>query len=294
MKKNHRILIIYNPKSTSGKSNLRAIRLAKQLARKKFTNVSLEASQYAGHAEELAYNETIKHNQSLIISVSGDGGYNEVINGIIKAKARNKKSQAVCAILAAGNANDHRRATYKRPLIRSILRAEPEPLDILEVAFNNKKCYAHSYMGIGLTGKTVSELNKESLTRWKEIKIVSRNLLNVRHFSMKGPSGKNKSYDSVVFSNIHRMSKVIKMDSKTSINDGLFNVAAIEHRSRIKFLYILLKLAIVGGKHFPKASSYEFKLSKPQIGQLDGEVIALPANTAIHVSINNKLIKTIR
>ena len=192
MNKSDRILIIYNPASTRGRANLRALRLAKQLARKKFTNVSMIASQYAGHAEELAFNEAVEFNKTLIVSASGDGGYNEIINGVIKAKSKNPKSQAVCAILAAGNANDHNRATTKRPLIKAIISGQSEPIDILELNFGKTKRYAHSYIGIGVTGKTVSELNQESLTRWKEIKIVTRNLLNVRHFTMTDKKGKSK------------------------------------------------------------------------------------------------------
>ena len=140
----------------------------------------------------------------------------------------------------------------------------------------------------------MSELNKESLTRWKEIKIVTRNLLNVRHFALTNSEGKTKNYDSVVFANIHRMSKVIRLNDKTNLHDGLFNMATIEHRSRAKFLYILLKLVVVGARDFPTLSDYSFRLKYPQIGQLDGEVIALPANTSIKVSINDKLIRTIR
>lgn len=36
----------------------------------------------------------------LIVSVSGDGGYNEVVNGVVQAGNPN----AVCAVMAAGNA----------------------------------------------------------------------------------------------------------------------------------------------------------------------------------------------
>lgn len=294
MNKSDRVLIIYNPTSTSGKASFRALRLAKQLARKKFTNVSVAATQYAGHAEDLAQDEALKYNKTLIVSVSGDGGYNEVINGIIKVKNKNNKSQAVCAILPAGNANDYDRATSKRPLIKAILKGEPEPIDILELEYGKTKRYAHSYIGIGLTGKTVKELNQENLTRWKEIKIVTRNLLNVRHFTMIDDRGKSKTYDSVVFANIHRMSKVIKLNDKTSLNDGLFNIATIEHQSKIKFLFVLLKLAVFGAKDFPQLSEYRFKLKHPQVGQLDGEVIALPSKTEIKVSINHELIRTIR
>jgi hypothetical protein len=39
--------------------------------------------------------------------VSGDGGYNEVVDGVMQAG----DTGTVCAVMAAGNANDHRRTT---------------------------------------------------------------------------------------------------------------------------------------------------------------------------------------
>ncbi|WP_420820290.1 hypothetical protein [Specibacter cremeus] len=49
--------------------------------------------------------------------VSGDGEYNEVVNGVLAVH----DSQADCAPLAGGNANDHPRSTRRVPLNEAIV-----------------------------------------------------------------------------------------------------------------------------------------------------------------------------
>ena len=80
------IAIIYNPKSTGQSEELAqefAADIRQQLPNQK---VELIATQHAGHAEELAYELASSSSNPLIISSSGDGGYNEVVNGAIKAQ----------------------------------------------------------------------------------------------------------------------------------------------------------------------------------------------------------------
>ena len=63
--------------------------------------------------------------------------------------------KAVCAVKAAGNANDHRRTTARRPLIDAITAGEVRRIDLLRLAIGDgvhaRTQYAHSYIGLGLT-----------------------------------------------------------------------------------------------------------------------------------------------
>ena len=65
----------------------------------------------------------------LIVSVSGDGGYNEVVNGVMDAG----NDRAVCAVRAAGNANDHRRVTREQPLADAIVAGDVRRIDLLRL-----------------------------------------------------------------------------------------------------------------------------------------------------------------
>jgi hypothetical protein len=61
----------------------------------------------------------------------------------------------VCAVIAAGNANDHRRATREQPLIDAIVAGDMRRIDLLRLTIGHgcdqRSQYAHSYIGMGLT-----------------------------------------------------------------------------------------------------------------------------------------------
>jgi len=291
------ITIIYNPRS-SGEARNKATRLYKRLKRRKLNHLHILATEYAGHAEEIAYRTAAATKQPLIISVSGDGGYNEVINGVLRATNEGVANKPVCAILAAGNANDHRRTVRKRPLLYAVLRSEPEPIDILsfDARFADQQVvrYAHSYIGFGFTSVAAAELNRERLTRWKELKIVLRTLMKFQPISITLPNGSRQLLASLVFANIHQMSKVMKLGQKTDLHNGLFRVVAVPHRSRLRFLLTMLSIATVGFKHPPQQAAFEFDVRDTQLVHLDGEVTKVPGGSHITVEAAKEALLTLR
>lgn len=292
------IYIIYNPNSTSGTAETRAKRLGAKLKKRGVNNVSILPTKYAGHAEAIAYRAASKYKQPLIVSVSGDGGYNEVINGALKAQAEDSSRQPVCTILAAGNANDHRRTVRKRPLLMAIMRTEPEPIDVLRLRAkydgNTLVRYAHSYIGFGLTSTAASRLNKQHLNRLREIIIVAKALLHFRFFTIKYPDGKPQRLDSLVFANIHRMSKFVRVGKKTDLHNGKFLVASVQHYSLpLRFLR-LLQIALLGYKEKYRAEPFEFSIPYTQLVHFDGEVMTIPGNSDIVIDAAKEHLLTLR
>jgi diacylglycerol kinase family enzyme len=91
-----RIVIIFNPNST-GDAPRSAEELRAELVRRlPAVPVELCPTQHAGHARDLA-REAAGTGRPLLVSVSGDGGYNEVVDGVMQAG----NSEAVCAVRAA-------------------------------------------------------------------------------------------------------------------------------------------------------------------------------------------------
>ncbi len=78
--------IIFNPNST-GPSKQYAEELYEQLSAE-FTStpIKLQNTTHAGHAETIAYKASMLTKRPLIVSSSGDGGYHEVINGVLAAQ----------------------------------------------------------------------------------------------------------------------------------------------------------------------------------------------------------------
>jgi diacylglycerol kinase (ATP) len=145
-----RIVIVFNPHST-GDAPASADQLRAEL-RQRLPAVPLELrpTEYAGHAREIA-REVAGTGRPLVVSVSGDGGYNEVVNGVLEAG----NDRVVCAVRAAGNANDHRRTTREGPLADAIVAGDVRRIDLLRLTLGSgpgaRTRYAHSYIGVGLT-----------------------------------------------------------------------------------------------------------------------------------------------
>ena len=111
--------------------------------------VTLQATERAGHARELA-SVTAAVGRPLIVAVGGDGVFNEVVNGVLDVAG----SGALAAVAAGGNANDHRRSTRRMPLVDAIVAAHIEGrarhLDLLRLTVGTGGAewsqYAHSYI----------------------------------------------------------------------------------------------------------------------------------------------------
>ena len=159
------IAIIYNPNSTGSSKQLAkefADKVQSQLPKQK---IELIATTHAGHAEELAYSLSKKTKHPLIISSSGDGGYNEVINGALKAQKEG--NHPTTGLLPAGNANDHFNNLHNDDLVDLIVDGISKNIDVLKLTYTAEgqetERYAHSYIGLGLTSVVGNQLNKKKL-----------------------------------------------------------------------------------------------------------------------------------
>lgn len=287
------ITIIYNPNST-GSSQKKAERLAKRLKRLGYDEqVQIAATEHSGHAEELAYEHSISTDNPLVISSSGDGGYNEVVNGIMKANEAGKT--VVSGLLPSGNANDHYKELHDRDILKQIKDGSTKQIDLLSISakINGKpwQRYAHSYIGFGITPEASKELNKIDLTPAKEIRIVLKTISNTKPMLIE-KSGKKQQYFSLVISNVSRMSKFFNLSKDSSIDDGKFEVFTIEP-DRATILRSLVKAATSGVPHSIQTDNYSFKTIKKLSVQLDGEVFDIDPDCQVKVSIKPKALSCV-
>ncbi len=286
-----RITIIYNPNST-GNAPAMARELHEQIGEKlPKVPVDLVQSERAGHAEELALAAAKAAKKPLIVSVSGDGGYHETVNGVMASG----NTDAVAAVHAAGNANDHRSAIRERPLIESIVRGEVVKLDLLEVKTPTGLRYAHSYLGLGISPVVAVELNRHSLNAFKELKLVFQTFWGYTPFKIKLQNGKTRTYDSLVCANIPRMAKVLKLtgDQPNRPDDGLFELILIPGGSKLRLVITALRLVTFGPAKAHKLATYSFETLKPMPMQLDGEVVDLGAHAKITVIAAKRVLNTL-
>jgi len=279
-----RIIVIFNPQST-GPAPQRAEELKDTLAdRLPDVPLHLCPTECAGHARELAA-QAAATGRPLIVSVSGDGGYNEVVDGVMHAGNPN----AACAVLAAGNANDHRRSTGEQPLVDAIVTGDVRHIDLLRLTVGSdsgaRTRYAHSYIGMGLTPIVAIDLEKGGKGSFKEIVSVVRTFAKFRPFTIDVDPGGLRSLDSLLFANIDEMAKYATLSEDSRPDDGRFEIIALPHTAKWRILAVALKAATRGLGPQPTARHYRFTTVKPTPMQLDGEVIAVEAATSVSVDI---------
>jgi len=287
-----RIVIIFNPRST-GNAPRSAEELRDELA-KRLPTVPLDLSptHHAGHARDLA-RKAAGTGSPLIVSVSGDGGYNEVVNGVMDAG----NDDAVCAVRAAGNANDHRRTTRERPLADAIVAGDVRRIDLLRLTVGTGSAaqvrYAHSYIGVGLTPVVAVDLEKGGKGSWREIVSVVRGFSRFRPFPIRLENGRRRSIDSLVFANIAEMAKYATLSDNGAPDDGRFEVITQRQTGKIRVLATAIRAAIRGLGPQPSATHYAFTTLAPMPLQLDGELMELDAHTSVAVDIAPRALATI-
>lgn len=287
-----RIVVIFNPQSTGDAPRL-ADELRTELAhRLPHVPLNLSPTQRAGHARELARAQA-RSGAPLIVSVSGDGGYNEVVDGVMHAG----NPHAVCAVMAGGNANDHRRATRRQPLADAILAGRVRRIDLLRLTVGDgaqaRTQYAHSYIGLGLTPVVAVDLEKGGKGSLKEIVSVVRTFARFRPFDIRLEDGRTRTFDSLLFANIDEMAKYATLSDSGRPDDGRFEVITLPHTAKWRVIGVALRAATRGLGPQPTARHYAFTTLKPIPLQLDGELLTLDAGTPVSVDIAPAALATI-
>jgi diacylglycerol kinase family enzyme len=287
------VVLIFNPQST-GQAQERAEELRRDLARRAPTlTVDLQATEHAGHATELS-REAAAAGRPLVVSVSGDGGYNEVVNGVMQAD----NPDAATAVLAAGNANDHRRATEEQPLAEAIAAGAVSRIDLLRLttggAAEHDVRYAHSYIGLGLTPVVAVDLEKGNKGSLREMVTAVRSFARFRPFEIEVPDGTRQRFDSLVFANITQMAKVATLaDNQGRPDDGRFEVITLKHTAKWRILATAVKASTVGLGKQPSVRTYTFTTVTPLPVQLDGELMDLPAGATVRVDSASQALHTV-
>lgn len=288
-----KIIVLYNPISTGdSKANAKEFVGALRGMAPNF-DIELHKTQHKRHAEEIAAKYSAKKGKWLIVSSSGDGGYNEVINGIF---AGSQSGTVVASVLPSGNANDHHAAMSSDNLLQNIVQANIESIDVIQVKsiVNGKPWvrYAHSYTGIGITPKVGRELTIRQLNAFNEKWYVLKYLLAFKHVVLE-IDGKRRRYSSIVFATIPKMSKVIKLADDARQDDGRMEVYLSEYRSFFGVLQLLLTASVKGLKQNRRLRRYQLRTTKPTLIQLDGEVTKLDAKVDVTVTCLKQKLRTI-
>lgn len=285
-----KVTIIYNPKSTGdSKKNAEALKRAV----KRDTAV-LVPTKSAGHAEEIAYELALKNKPVVIVASSGDGGYHEVINGIM----RSGNKAVIAGTIPSGNANDHHRNAYSQAVSESINDHQFKKIDLIQLkATINKQeiinRYAHSYIGFGLTSDVAVALNEGAKTNLKEKLAALKKLVGLSPFSIV-MNDKFMRLDSLLASNIPEMAKKLTVASNIKPDDGTFGLTMHAHQSKLNLINYFMRSRLDGQSADTRETKVTFQLIKKAKLQMDGEVYKLPAGCTVTIMSTPKALTTFK
>jgi diacylglycerol kinase (ATP) len=287
-----RIVLIYNPANPGVPLTL-AETVRDDLCRwLPDVPVTMQPTRHPGHARELAA-AAAATGRPLIVAVSGDGVYNEVVNGIMDVEG----SSAVSAVAAGGNANDHRRSTRRMPLVEAIVNGRARKLDLLRLTVRTNDAlwsrYAHSYIGFGLTPLMAIGLKKDKRGTVMELISVMRTFNNLEPVEIVPAAGAKELYDSLIFANVARIAKYGRLSNSGRPDDGLFEVVSCPHRGRWRIALMVLRAATVGLGKQPRISRCDFATSKATPIQIDGEVMHTDDNSQVVIDCLSHALTTV-
>ena len=298
-----RAILIANP--VSRHNGVRAAhRIAAKLAGKWHIKEEILQTERAKHAEQLAYDDVLNSNRPLVISVSGDGGYHEVLNGVLRAQ-RESGNSPVTAVYRAGNGNDHYRALYGRRGLRSfagsLLSGKVQPLDLLHVTLAPleglvEEFYCHSYFAVGAQGEAAAMLRPRAWSNlrqsaWEYTVLPVRTFVGHQPFELE-IAGETELCSNLSFHNIPLMAKRLMPSRYSHWNDGTAEVLKFGSGRVDVLVNALSALRIIGGLEAEPFEHFSFSLPKGAHAQTDGEARWLEAGTEVTVRTERHAIYT--
>ena len=250
-------------------------------------------SEYSGHAIELS-NKAAEEGFNYIICLGGDGSLNEVVNGVMQAKNRNKEFDIKVGALPFGTGNDFIK-TIKSPHTFSGIKKlidddSSKEIDLGIVQFKDLSgvdCsrYFINITDIGIGGVVVQKLCNYSNAMGASIKYlmaIFNTLLTYRNQPVKAVAdgftfeGKVKNF---VIANGKYFGSGIGIAPDAEVDDGKFEIVILAEASLIDFLKFSVtfkKCEKIDHPQIIYKSAKEItveSLSLPQPIDMDGEFI---------------------
>ncbi len=294
-----RYLVIVNPVSRGGTAQEEGIWLLNRL-KKAGVDYEFLFTERAGHAEEMVVKWA--EDFDVVVSVSGDGTTNEIINGIMKVPS----AELRLAMFPAGTADDFacnmgydRRD--KEQALRAILGNTCRTIDLIR--YDDR--YAAVTWGLGVDSEIA-----DGAYKWKRFRIPAyfysglkkcffedRKKYHVR-FDYEGQTFDDWVLISILC-NAPVFGRYIKINPNARMNDGLLDLTIGREMPNVYGL-ILFGFACMGGRHgfsslvsYHQVHSMRVECKSETYAQIDGEVYRFDAGKIINLSVVPQALKVL-
>lgn len=272
-------LFIINPAAGKGKT-LKLIPEIEKIFKERKEKCLVEITKEAGHATEIARKYSSSKNYR-IYSVGGDGTLNEVLNGMIN-------SSCSLAVIPSGSGNDFIKSIYKytkkekiEDILIKMINGEEKHIDLGIV--NNR--YFLNIASVGFDAEVVYnsiKLKKVPFISGKLAYILGIIITVFKYNSLKlniEIDDKRHTIESllVAVANGRYYGGGINVAPEAQLDDGLFNICAIDKVSKLKILALFPK--VIKGTHseikevsFYSGKNIKIESNKDISFNIDGEI----------------------
>ncbi len=294
-----RYLVIVNPVSRGGKAQEEGIWLLNRL-KKAGVDYEFLFTERAGHAEEMVVKWA--EDFDVVVSVSGDGTTNEIINGIMKVPS----AELRLAMFPAGTADDFARnmgydRKDKEQALRAILGDSCRTIDLIR--YDDR--YAAVTWGLGVDSEIA-----DGAYKWKRFRIPAYFYSGLRKcfFEEKKRYRVRFDYEGQTFDdwvlisilcNAPVFGRYIRINPNAKMNDGLLDLTIGREMPNIYGL-VLFGFACMGGRHgfsslvsFHEVREMRVECKSDTYAQIDGEVYRFEAGKVINLSMVSRALKVL-
>ena len=237
------VLIIHNPHSGNKKNTYKILEDSKELFKEYGYNYNYVATNYKGHAREIVKS---LENIDLVISVGGDGTFNEIVNGNIE-----RKDKIVLSHIPVGTANDLRSLFCLgkdiKENIKLLLEGEDRQIDICLI---NDRPFVY-VAGFGKFVSLSYETPKRQKSKYGYLAYVTgfvKDMFKKIHmYDIEYEIDGNKysgRYSLGIISNANRIAGINNFYKDVKLDDDKFEVVFCSISKRIKLLKSLVDLEI--------------------------------------------------
>jgi diacylglycerol kinase (ATP) len=294
-----RYLVIVNPVSRGGHAQEEGIWLLNRL-KKAGVDYEFLFTERAGHAEEMVVKWA--EDFDVVVSVSGDGTTNEIINGIMKVPSADLK----LAMFPAGTADDFAcnmgyNRKDKEQALEAILGDSCRTIDLIR--YDDR--YAAVTWGLGVDSEIA-----DGAYKWKRFRIPAYFYSGLRKcfFEERKRYHVRFDYEGQIFDdwvlisilcNAPVFGRYIRINPNARMNDGLLDLTVGREMPNLYGL-VLFGFACLGGRHgFSSLVSYHqvremrIECKSDTFAQIDGEVYRFDTGKVINLSMVPQALKVL-
>lgn len=269
-------LFIVNPKAGKGKA-LQLMPHIENAFKDNSEEFIIEVTKKEGHAAELVKSYVSKENYR-VYAVGGDGTLNEVLNGIVN-------TESCLGVIPSGSGNDFIKSIYKERLPQNIIKdtinGKTRMIDLGRIDSR----YFLNISSVGIDAEVVHNaklLKRYPLISGKVAYILSA-IATIFTYKYRRIQliidGKEITLENTLtaFANGKYYGGGMKVAPDADLQDGFFDICAIDKLSRMKMLTLFPKLIKGAHKEIKEVSFYKAKkievISKEDITvNIDGEI----------------------